>query len=114
MEEGLYSEKEYFFCRGFTSVGGHNIHCWTGSGHGSITYLQAVESSCNPAFINLGQRLGEEKLFSYIRAFGYGGQSGIDYPGESAGLIFEQEQVGPVELATSSFGQGVSVTPLQQ
>lgn len=114
VEEGLYNEKEYFFCRGFTSVGGHNIHCWTGSGHGSITYLQAVESSCNPAFINLGQRLGEEKLFSYIRAFGYGRQSGIDYPGESAGLIFEQEQVGPVELATSSFGQGVSVTPLQQ
>ena len=73
-------------------MGGHNIHCWTGSGHGSITYLQAVESSCNPAFINLGQRLGEEKLFSYIRAFGYGRQSGIDYPGESAGLIFEQEQ----------------------
>ncbi|NLA27124.1 MAG: PASTA domain-containing protein [Firmicutes bacterium] len=114
IEEGLYNENEYFFCRGFASVGGHNLRCWTGSGHGSITYLQAVESSCNPAFINLGQRLGEEKLFSYIHAFGYGGLSGIDYPGESGGLIFEPEQVGPVELATSAFGQGVSVTPLQQ
>lgn len=114
VEEGLYNENEYYFCRGFASVGGHNIRCWTGSGHGSITYLQAVESSCNPAFINLGQRIGEEKLFGYIRAFGYGEQRGIDYPGESTGLVFEQEQVGPVELATSSFGQGVSVTPLQQ
>ena len=114
VEEGIYNENEYFFCRGFASVGGHNIRCWTGSGHGSITYLQAVESSCNPAFINLGQRLGEEKLFNYIRAFGYGRKSGIDYPGESGGLVFEPEQVGPVELATSAFGQGVSVTPLQQ
>lgn len=114
VEEGIYNENEHFFCRGFASVGGHNIRCWTGSGHGSITYLQAVESSCNPAFINLGQKLGEEKLFSYIRAFGYGDQSGIDYPGESGGLVFEAGQVGPVELATSSFGQGVSVTPLQQ
>ncbi|HOA35155.1 MAG TPA: penicillin-binding transpeptidase domain-containing protein [Bacillota bacterium] len=114
VEEGLYNEKEYYFCRGFATVGGHNIHCWTGSGHGSITYLQAVESSCNPAFINLGQRLGEEKLFGYIRAFGYGKPSGIDYPGESGGLVFEAEQVGPAELATSAFGQGVSVTPLQQ
>ncbi len=114
VEEGIYNENEYYFCRGFASVGGHNIRCWTGSGHGSITYLQAVESSCNPAFINLGQRLGEEKLFNYIRAFGYGQRSGIDYPGESGGLVFEPEQVGPVELATSAFGQGVSVTPLQQ
>ncbi len=114
VEEGIYNEKEHFFCRGFASVGGRNIHCWTGSGHGSITYLQAVESSCNPAFINLGQRLGEEKLFSYIRAFGYGEPAGIDYPGESGGLIFKPEQVGPVELATTAFGQGVAVTPLQQ
>ncbi|HPU00838.1 MAG: PASTA domain-containing protein [Firmicutes bacterium] len=114
VEEGLYNEQEYYFCRGFASVGGHNIHCWTGSGHGSISYLQAVESSCNPAFINLGQRLGEEKLFRYIRAFGFGKPTGIDYPGESGGVVFEDEQLGPVELATTAFGQGVSVTPLQQ
>lgn len=114
VEEGIYNENEHFFCPGYATVGGHNIRCWTGSGHGSITYLEAVESSCNPAFINLGQRLGEEKLFSYVRAFGYGSPSGIDYPGESGGLVFEPEQVGPVELATTAFGQGVSVTPLQQ
>ncbi len=114
VEEGLYNEKEHFYCRGSVNVGGHNIRCWTGSGHGSITFLEAVESSCNPAFIKLGERLGAEKLFGYIRAFGCGEQSGIDYPGESEGLVFEPGQVGPVELATSSFGQGLSVTPLQQ
>ncbi len=115
IEEGLYNENEYFFCTGYASVAGHNIGCWTaGRGHGSISYLLAVESSCNPAFINLGQRLGKEKLFQYINAFGYGQKTGLDYPGESAGLVFNLSQVGPLELATSSFGQGVSVTPLQQ
>ncbi|MEW5786188.1 MAG: penicillin-binding transpeptidase domain-containing protein [Bacillota bacterium] len=115
IEEGLYNQNEYFHCTGYANVAGHNIGCWTaGRGHGSITYLQAVEGSCNPAFINLGQRLGKEKLFSYIQAFGYGQKTGIDYPGEGAGLIFELDQVGPLELATSSFGQGISVTPLQQ
>ncbi len=115
VEEGLYNEKEQFYCSGSVNVAGRKINCWTaGRGHGSITYLEAVESSCNPAFINLGERLGKEKLFGYIRAFGYGQRSGIDYPGESEGLIFDLEQVGPVELATSSFGQGISATPLQQ
>jgi stage V sporulation protein D (sporulation-specific penicillin-binding protein) len=115
IEEGLYNKHEFFHCTGYANVAGHQIGCWTaGRGHGSITYLQAVESSCNPAFINLGQRLGTEKLFSYIHAFGYGQKTGIDYPGEGDGLIFDLEQVGPLELATTSFGQGISVTPLQQ
>ena len=114
VEEGLYNENEHFYCRGSVKVGGHNIRCWTGDGHGSITYLEAVESSCNPAFIKLGERLGAEKLFGYIHAFGCGERSGIDYPGEGEGLVFQPDQVGPVELATSSFGQGLSVTPLQQ
>ncbi len=116
IEEGLYNEHEYFFCSGYANVAGHNIGCWTSSqgGHGSITYLQVVEGSCNPGFINLGQRLGKEKLFKYIKAFGYGQKTGIDYPGEGTGIVFPLEQVGPLELATSSFGQGVSVTPLQQ
>ncbi len=115
IEEGLFNENEYFHCTGHATVAGRNIGCWTaGRGHGSITYLQAVESSCNPAFIKLGERLGKEKLFAYIDAFGFGKKTGIDYPGESAGLVFSLDQVGPLELATTSFGQGVSVTPLQQ
>ncbi len=116
IEEGMYNEQERFFCSGSVNVAGHNIGCWTSSqgGHGSITYLEVVEGSCNPGFINLGQRLGKEKLFKYIKAFGYGQKTGIDYPGEGSGIVFPLEQVGPLELATSSFGQGVSVTPLQQ
>ena len=116
IEEGLYNANEYFFCSGYANVAGHNVGCWTASsgGHGSISYLQVVESSCNPGFINLGNRLGAEKLFEYVRAFGYGEPLGIDYPGEGSGIVFAPEQVGPLELATTSFGQGVSVTPLQQ
>lgn len=112
IEENLYDEQEYFFCSGARNVAGHSIHCWTT--HGSISYLEAVLGSCNPAFMQLGERLGPEKMFEYIRAFGFGVRSGLKYPGEGAGLIFRPEQIGPLELATSSFGQGVSVTPLQQ
>lgn len=115
IEEGLYNENEFFHCTGHATVAGQSIGCWTaGRGHGSISYIEAVQSSCNPAFINLGQRLGKEKLFEYIHAFGYGQKSGIDYPGESAGLVFDLSAVGSLELATSAFGQGISVTPLQQ
>jgi len=70
VEEGLYNEKEQFYCSGSVNVAGRKINCWTaGRGHGSITYLEAVESSCNPAFINLGERLGKEKLFGLYPCF---------------------------------------------
>lgn len=116
MEENLYRENEGFFCPGHAEVSGHSIRCWTADrgGHGSINFLEAVLSSCNPAFMTLGERLGAQKLFDYIRAFGFGSRTGFDYPGEGAGLIFRPAQVGPLELATTSFGQGISVTPLQQ
>ena len=116
MEEGLYFESEPFFCSGSVKVAGQTIRCWTShkGGHGSINFIEAVYNSCNPAFISLGEKLGAERLFDYIRAFGFGAASGIDYPGEGRGQIFRPEQIGPVELATSSFGQGISVTPLQQ
>lgn len=116
MEENLYRENEGIFCPGHATVAGHTIRCWTADrgGHGSIDYLEAVLSSCNPAFMNLGERLGAKKMFDYIRAFGFGARTGLEYPGEGAGLIFRPNQVGPLELATTSFGQGISVTPLQQ
>lgn len=116
VEEGIYNENENFYCPGSLEVAGRKIGCWTSSrgGHGSINYLEAVLGSCNPAFMVLGQRLGKDKLFSYYKTFGFGAKTGIDYPGEGSGIIFEPSQVGPLELATSSFGQGVSVTPLQQ
>lgn len=116
MEEDLFDESEPFHCSGSVKVAGHTIRCWTSykGGHGSINFLEAVHHSCNPAFIALGEKLGAEQLFDYIRAFGFGSPTGIDYPGEGKGQIFRPDQVGPVELATSSFGQGISVTPLQQ
>lgn len=116
IEEGVYNSNEGFFCSGAVRVGGHSIGCWTRSrgGHGSIDFLRVVLSSCNPGFISLGNRLGGDTLLDYIKAFGFGARTGIDLPGESTGIIFREDQFGPVELATTSFGQGVSVTPLQQ
>lgn len=116
LEEGLYDPHETHHCPGYKIVNGRRIGCWTISrgGHGNLTYHQALASSCNPAFMEMGARLGAEKLFSYIDAFGFGKRTGIDYPGESGGLVFHTSAVGPLELATTTFGQGVSVTPLQQ
>src|SRR5690625_486197 len=95
-------------------VGGAKLRCWKAGGHGSQTYLEVAENSCNPGFVNLGQMLGKEKLFSYIHKFGFGEKTGIDLQGEGSGILFKLENVGPVELGTTSFGQGVSVTPIQQ
>jgi len=116
VEEGLFEPEETINCKGYVTVGGRRINCWTSSrgGHGEISFYEAVGGSCNPAFIELGGTLGKEKLFHYIEGFGFGRATGIDYPGESSGLIFDLENVGQQELATTSFGQGISVTPLQQ
>ena len=83
-------------------------------GHGSQTFLEVVENSCNPGFVELGDRLGKEKLFKYIKDFGFGQKTGIDLVGEGTGILFKLDRVGPVEQATTAFGQGVSVTPIQQ
>ncbi|MCF6410466.1 stage V sporulation protein D [Pseudalkalibacillus salsuginis] len=99
---------------GSIEVAGRKLRCWKRGGHGSETFLEVVQNSCNPGFVVLGQRLGKEKLFSYINDFGFGEKTGIDLQGESKGILFNLEQVGPLELATTAFGQGVSVTPIQQ
>ena len=89
-----------------------SIKCWKAGGHGSQTFLEVVQNSCNPGFVELGRRLGKETLFAYIDKFGYGKKTGIDLNGESSGILFSLSKVGPVELATTAFGQGVSVTAL--
>lgn len=116
IEEGLFDPNEVHHCPGYTIVNGNRINCWTvdRGGHGNITFYESVGASCNPAFVELGRRLGKDKLFQYLDAFGFGQATGIDYPGEGSGMIFGLDQVGPMELATTTFGQGVSVTPLQQ
>lgn len=115
LQEGKVNlEKEHFYDPGSVEVGGARLRCWKKGGHGSQTFLEVVENSCNPGFVALGQRLGKDTLFSYINAFGFGKKTGIDLNGEENGILFKPSRVGPVELATTAFGQGVSVTPIQQ
>ncbi|RFU63372.1 stage V sporulation protein D [Peribacillus glennii] len=105
---------DHFFDGGHVKVGGATLHCWKRGGHGSQTFLEVVENSCNPGFVELGNRLGKDTLFKYINNFGFGQKTGIDLQGESKGIMFKMDRVGPVEHATTAFGQGVSVTPIQQ
>jgi len=105
---------ENFYDGGAVHVEGARIKCWKAGGHGAQTFLEVVENSCNPGFVELGQRLGTETLFNYISKFGFGKKTGIDLNGEGSGIIFKIDRVGPLELATTAFGQGVSVTPIQQ
>ncbi|WP_208589333.1 stage V sporulation protein D [Gracilibacillus suaedae] len=115
LEEDMVDlENDEYVDDGDIEVGGTTLHCWKKGGHGHQTYLEVVQNSCNPGFITLGQKLGKEKLFSYIDNFGFGQKTGIDLQGEANGILFDLDNVGPVELATTAFGQGVSVTPIQQ
>lgn len=113
-EKKVDLEEEHFHDSGSVRVGGANLRCWKRGGHGDQTFLEVVQNSCNPGFVELGQRLGKEKLDKYIRAFGFGEKTGIDLQGEGKGLLFSKDRFGPVEQATTAFGQGVSVTPIQQ
>ena len=108
----LYND--HFYDSGSITVGGATIHCWKHGGHGDQTYMEVVQNSCNPGFVNLGLKLGKERLFKYIKDFGFGVKTGVDLNGEGSGIIFDVEHVGDLELATTAFGQGVSVTPIQQ
>lgn len=108
----LFEDK--YYDTGKIKVSGSTLHCWKAGGHGEETFLEVVENSCNPGFVVLGNKLGKDLLFKYIDKFGFGKKTGIDLNGESKGIIFSLDNVGPLELATTSFGQGVSVTAIQQ
>ncbi len=114
LEEGKVTESSPFFDPGYVKVATATIHCWKHGGHGSETFLEAVKASCNPVFVALGQRLGRDTLFNYLKTFGFGQKSGIDIAGDATGILFALDKVGPVELATTAFGQGPAVTPIQQ
>ena len=103
-----------FYDGGSVTIEGARIKCWKAGGHGEQTYLQVVQNSCNPGFVSLGNKLGKERLYKYINNFGFGKKTGIDLNGESNGILFNLDKVGPVELATTSFGQGISVSAIQQ
>ena len=105
-------EKDTFYDSGSVVVGGARIGCWKAGGHGHQTFLQVLENSCNPGFVKMGLSLGKERLFSYLDLFGFGEKTGIDLNGEGTGIIFSLDKVKDLELATTAFGQGVSVTPI--
>lgn len=107
-------DKDTFYDTGVSKVDGSKLRCWKAGGHGHQTFMQVLQNSCNPGFVKIGQLLGKERLFSYLDKFGFGEKTGIDLNGEGQGIIFPLNRVGNVELATTAFGQGVSVTPIQQ
>lgn len=105
--------KDTYYDRGYEMVGGARIKSWRAGGHGLQTFLQVLENSSNPGFVEIGRRLGLDNLYSYVTNFGFGQKTGIDLPGESTGIMFKKEAMGEVEQATVAFGQGLSVTPIQ-
>jgi stage V sporulation protein D (sporulation-specific penicillin-binding protein) len=113
LEEGKVSLDSEFFDPGFIVVDDRRIKCWKAGGHGSQTFTEAVENSCNPVFATLALRLGKDTLYKYIKAFGFGTITGIDFPGETPGRLQPFNQVKNVEVANIGFGQGVAVTPIQ-
>lgn len=113
LEEGVIGVEETFYCPGFKEVAGERIHCAKRSGHGNINLEEAIASSCNIAMMEIAAKLGKEKFIDYQKEFGLGEITGIDLPGEEAGILHRIAEMGPTELATSSFGQGFNMTPLQ-
>lgn len=113
LEENLVNKNSSFFCNGHATVAGQSYHCHKTTGHGSQNLMQAIANSCNPAFITIGQLVGVNTFSKYFKAFGFTEKTGIDLPGEAASTYHKEEKMGPVELASSSFGQTFNVTPMQ-
>ena len=113
LEEGVVKEEDTFYCPGYKLVEDRRIRCARTTGHGSETFVQGVQNSCNPVFIEVGMRLGTENFYKYFEKFGLMGKTGVDLPGEAATIMHKKENVGKVELATMSFGQSFQVTPMQ-
>ena len=113
LSENLTNENEHFYCPGYRIVAGEKIKCWRTLGHGSQTLVEAVQNSCNCCFMDLGLRLGKERLYKYLRAFGIGSKSNVDISGESGGILLDENVVKDVDLARIAFGQTVAVSGLQ-
>lgn len=112
-EEGVVTPEDHFFCPGYKVVEDRKIKCAENSGHGAQTFRDGVKNSCNPVFIEVGQRVGIDAFKKYFKAFGFRDKTNFDLPGEASGVFYTDEQFNIVELATASFGQGPKITPLQ-
>ena len=113
LEEKVVSLQDSFYCGGFRLVEDRRIHCHKRIGHGSETFLEGAQNSCNPVFIDVGLRLGVDNFYKYLKQLKVLNLTGIDVPGEAGTIMHQQENVGPVELATMSFGQSFQITPIQ-
>lgn len=113
LEEGVVHVSDQFYCPGYKIVEDRKIRCARTSGHGAETFETGIMNSCNPVFIELGERLGVDNYFKYLKQFGLLTKTNIDLPGEAATIMHQKENVGPVELATMSFGQSFQITPIQ-
>ncbi len=113
LEEGVVSLNDNFSCPGYKVVEDRKIRCHKVGGHGAENFVEGIQNSCNPVFIEIGLRLGTENFYKYFQQFGLMGTTGVDLPGEAGTIMHKKENVGQVELATMSFGQSFQITPLQ-
>lgn len=111
--EKVVKLEDRFFDPGSAEVQGRHIRCWKHGGHGSQTFVEVVENSCNPGFVAVGLRVGAEPFYRYLDNFGFGRHTGIDLPGEAKGIMIPRDKVKPINLATISIGQSIAVTPMQ-
>lgn len=113
LEENVVGLNDHFFCSGAIKVADRTISCANRNGHGAQTFVQGVQNSCNPVFIEVGARVGRETFMKYVKGFGFREKTGIEIPGETDGIFHAAENFKEIDLATSSFGQSFNVTPLQ-
>lgn len=113
LEENAVSESDKYTCGGSFTVGKKIIHCWKTSGHGEQSFVDILKNSCNVGFAAVGKKVGKENLYKYIKKFGFGEKTGIDLPGEAKGIIKKPENISEIDLATISFGQTNTVSPIQ-
>lgn len=113
LEEGVVTTQDQFHCPGYYVVEDRRIRCHKIGGHESETFVQGIQNSCNPVFINIGLRLGVDRFCDYYDQFGLLGNTGVDLPGEASTIMHQRKNIGQVELATMSFGQSFQVTPIQ-
>ena len=113
LEEGVVSLSDTFSCPGYRVVEDRRIRCHKVGGHGQETFIQGIQNSCNPVFIDIGLRLGADRFYEYFKQFGLLGLTNVDLPGEAGTIMHKKEDIGLVELATMSFGQSFQITPIQ-
>mgnify|MGYP001068566776 CR=1 FL=1 len=113
LEAGVVSVNDRFFCPGYKLVDDRRIHCARRTGHGSQSFVEGAQNSCNPVFIEVGLRLGVENYYHYFKEFGLLKKTGVDLPGEAGTIMHKMENMGNVELATVAFGQSFQITPIQ-